>query len=85
MPNWREPSRTRPHAMAGAAIAASCVLVWGLVALNMGVTFRKVRARVTHTPDVCKGNFEGISPVSEYRRVSGTLIPRVARQDLGTL
>jgi hypothetical protein len=47
--------------MADAAMAASCVLVWVVVALNMGVTFRKVRARVTHTPDVCKGNFEGIS------------------------
>jgi hypothetical protein len=60
LPNRRVPSRTGSHAMAGAAIAASCVLVWVLVVINMGVAFRKVRARVTHTSDVCKSNFEGI-------------------------
>ena len=51
--------------MAGVAIAASCVLVWVLVVINMGVAFRKVRARVTHTSDVCKSNFEGILRVSD--------------------
>jgi hypothetical protein len=65
LPNWRVPSRTKPHAMAGAAISASGVLVWVFAVINMYVTFRKVPARVTHTPDVCKSDFEGIFRVSD--------------------